>query len=341
MNRSFVFTSIGSGFSRRQTFVYAFIAAVLLSTPDSSAQTHESVSTNNVIKQEKRHGAVSVQITLDPASVRLGRDVLFGLTVRSPSSVEVKLPRIEDRAEGFDVNAVYDREPVTEDGITTLERRALLTPRVAKEYRLAPMPIVCTDRSKAPEQTDWFPTDPVELDALPVYSGTIENSLKSEPRITKLLPSVRAFLVYILLILFVCALIWAAIRTGKKLRTHAKIKRMSPAERALTRLDKLLAKKLIEKNRVKDFYIELTMIVRRYIEEQHGIRAPEQTTEEFLKTVSLNPDFRQEIIDRLKEFLEAADLVKFAAYKPSAEMIQKSVDTARQYIKANTGNNNV
>ncbi len=336
MNRKNIYTT-----TKNPAAFSAALAAALFFLASACSAQKVAPETDNVIRLEKKHGDVSALITLEPSSVRLDSDTLLSLSVRFPSSFQVTMPRIRDRAEGFEVNAVYDREPVTENGITTFERRALLTPVAAEEYRLAPMPIVYTDSSKVQNQEDWFPTDPIELDVLPVYKGSTGDSLKTEPRIINLMPSAGAFLFYILLIMFACALLWASLWAGKKLRKQAKMKRMSPAQRALTRLNELLDRKLVEKNRVKDFYVELTMIVRRYIEEQHGIRAPEQTTEEFLKTVSLKSDFTQEVVKRLKQFLEAADLVKFAAYKPSSGMIQESIDTATNYIKADAEENNV
>ena len=60
------------------------------------------------------------------------------------------------------------------------------------------------------------------------------------------------------------------------------------------------------------------MIVRRYIERSTGVRAPEQTTEEFLREVNDNNLFPHETNARLGAFLESADLVKFAGYQPDA-----------------------
>ena len=109
---------------------------------------------------------------------------------------------------------------------------------------------------------------------------------------------------------------------------------MSPRERALRELNELLARDLIGHGRVKDFYIELTMVVRRYIERRHAIRAPEQTTEEFLIAVRDDPRFRDDAGRKLGEFLKAADLVKFAAHRPSGEDVNAATSTARRYIEA-------
>ena len=80
------------------------------------------------------------------------------------------------------------------------------------------------------------------------------------------------------------------------------------------------------------YFVELTAIVRRYIERTTGIHAPEQTTEEFLREISRANTFGREENERLKDFLESADLVKFAAYRPRREDIQESFQRAEVFI---------
>jgi hypothetical protein len=121
---------------------------------------------------------------------------------------------------------------------------------------------------------------------------------------------------------------WLSRRIQKAIR----LRRMSPRERALYELSELLAQDLIARQKIKEFYLELTMIVRHYIERAHAIRAPEQTTEEFLAAVTRKPVFTREVVIKLKTFLQTSDLVKFAAYRPERQIIDQTISTARDYI---------
>ena len=78
----------------------------------------------------------------------------------------------------------------------------------------------------------------------------------------------------------------------------------------------LLAENLPARGLVKEFYLRLTGIVRQYVEDTTGIRAPEQTTEEFLRDMRSRAAFPPERSVRLAEFLEAADLIKYAGQQP-------------------------
>ena len=108
---------------------------------------------------------------------------------------------------------------------------------------------------------------------------------------------------------------------------------MTPSERALRELSLLIGRHLPEKGLFKDFYIELTMVVRRYIERRYGIRAPEQTTEEFLAAAIAHDEFDSISIAELKEFLMSADLIKFAGVSASLSSTAEATTKAKSYIE--------
>ena len=77
--------------------------------------------------------------------------------------------------------------------------------------------------------------------------------------------------------------------------------------------------------------------MRRYIERSTGVRAPEQTTEEFLREIVTNSAFTDEEQRRLQQFLESADLVKFAGHQPAQEDMDASIKGAREFTQRNSG----
>ena len=121
--------------------------------------------------------------------------------------------------------------------------------------------------------------------------------------------------------------VWLARRRRK---TRPEIVR-SPQELAYLELEQLLEEGWQEKD-VKLFYVGLTGIVRRYIERTTGVHAPEQTTEEFLREVGESDVFAAGERDRLRAFLESADLVKFAAHRPGASDVEQTFQRAKLFI---------
>jgi hypothetical protein len=87
---------------------------------------------------------------------------------------------------------------------------------------------------------------------------------------------------------------------------------------------------------VEPFFVEVTGIVRDYIEQAFGVRAPERTTEEFLaEMMSAAAVARHRHV--LEPFLVAADEVKFACIRPDAGAMQRAFDTARSFVLESSG----
>jgi hypothetical protein len=129
----------------------------------------------------------------------------------------------------------------------------------------------------------------------------------------------------------IAALLWLLVRwIVRKIREH----RMSPIERAWVELDRLIKKGLPGRGRYKDFYVELTMVVRRYVQRKYGIKAPHLTTEEFLREIGQGSSACVPTGSKdLERFLESADMVKFAGVEATSEMADEATDSARKYLK--------
>lgn len=108
---------------------------------------------------------------------------------------------------------------------------------------------------------------------------------------------------------------------------------MSPIERAWAELDRLLKKGLPGRGRYKDFYVELTMVVRRYVQRRYGIRAPHLTTQEFFDELRTRAPQSTARFAELRRFLDAADLVKFAGVQATPEMADDATARARNYLE--------
>jgi hypothetical protein len=128
------------------------------------------------------------------------------------------------------------------------------------------------------------------------------------------------YLLGFLLIIGLAALIYWFIKKYQKKKIEAEIYK-TPIEKATSLLNSLEQKELWQKGEVKEYYSELTNIVRNYIEEAIEIPAMESTTSELiegLKVASLKKKMMlsQDTIENLFVVLKQADLVKFAKSKP-------------------------
>lgn len=102
-------------------------------------------------------------------------------------------------------------------------------------------------------------------------------------------------------------------------------------EKALRLLDELVQKHLWEQNKIKEYYTELTDIVRMYIEARFKTPAMELTTDELLKKAKKQRDMIP-FIKSLSSILHTADLAKFAKANPTAEEHIEAIDMAKEFI---------
>ena len=106
----------------------------------------------------------------------------------------------------------------------------------------------------------------------------------------------------------------------------------TPEEIAWEKLKELMDKQLIENHLYQQFYFELTMIVRQYIEIKYNIKASGQTTEEFLNDLQKSQVFDSKRKQDFHEFLQATDFVKYAAQDPQEKEVVAVFDAAKKFM---------
>lgn len=105
-----------------------------------------------------------------------------------------------------------------------------------------------------------------------------------------------------------------------------------PHEVAMAALADLLRRGWIEQGDVGPFYVALSTIVRRYIEDRFGLRAPERTTEEFIRETVGSRLLSAGHQALTREFLEQCDLVKFARHRPTADNMRHAHAAAHKLV---------
>ena len=149
-----------------------------------------------------------------------------------------------------------------------------------------------------------------------------------------LLPFLREYGPYFILAI---ALLFLAWRVWK----HWKTRQIAPIIQQITQpphiiaarlLAELRAKKLWENGKIKEFYSELSRILRGYIEDQFNIPALETTTDELISMMKKR-DFTAEVIHKAEDLLQTADLVKFAKVEPATPMHESLLVYAENIVE--------
>ena len=108
---------------------------------------------------------------------------------------------------------------------------------------------------------------------------------------------------------------------------------LPPHQVALAALQALLGRGWIEAEQVEPFYVELSAIVRRYLEGRFQLRAPERTTEEFLREAATAGALTPAHQALVGDFLGQSDLVKFARYRPTSDAMRAAHAAALRLVQ--------
>jgi len=287
-------------------------------------------------RSQVERGPVRVTAEVRPARPRLSDEPMLTLTIDAEEGVTVEKPLFGTSLGKFAICGLREPLPKTDNGRVIIQQIYALEPTETGRLRIDPIPVAFTDRrSKGDGREYTIETEPLSIEVTSIVGDKTPklSDLRGPAAPIALASGVPGWLGIALLVVFVAAalVVWRK-RCGRQEKAVDAVV-LTPDELANIELDKLVASGLAATD-VKQFYVALTSIVRRYIERTTGIRAPEQTTEEFLREIGKKQSFKQDVSMKLRYFLESADLVKFATHQPLSDDIDESVRRARLFIGA-------
>jgi hypothetical protein len=109
---------------------------------------------------------------------------------------------------------------------------------------------------------------------------------------------------------------------------------LRPADEvALEKLDAIREQKIWQSGQVKEYYTQLTDVVREYIARRFEVSSTEQTSDETLRAMRVLLTDKKELYDNLRKMLTLADLVKFAKWTTTPDENEISLRNAYTFVK--------
>ena len=261
---------------------------------------------------------VTVESRIDKSAITIGDTVHYTVRLTYDEKVQVNWPTLGANLGAFEIRDYHKPEPRRVKGrmveeisytISTFDTGRFEIPALALDYQVPP------DTLRHRLQTEKLEIYVASM--RPSQDGDIRD-IKTPwelPRDWKLIALLAGGVALLLLLAGLGYYFWRQ-RQGKTL-LPVKTEPVRPAhEIALEALRRLRESDLLAAGKIKTYYVELSEIVRRYIENRYFVPALEQTTAELmgnLKTVTLEASLRA----TLQDLLERSDLVKFAKYEPT------------------------
>ena len=269
-----------------------------------------------------------VTATVDTTKIRIGEQIKYQITVED-ADTGVIFPKLK-------LDSFGKVEIVEALNIDTLKKRLI------KKYILTSFD---SGSYNIPKQTIriWsqpYYTDSIHIDVATVAVDTLKQkmypikAIANEPYTFE---DFKSYLWWVLGALVLLGIILYFI--FRKKETQAEIEaKIPPYQLAISKLNRLDEKQLWQKNKIKQYYVELTDIVRTYIEKELKIPALESTTDELMETLtdfntSSSLNIPKETVEKLQKLLQESDLVKFAKYTPLSNEIELHRNDAGEIIE--------
>lgn len=275
----------------------------------------------------------TVRATVQPSDIMIGEQAVVNLEVIVPKGRTIIFPAYADTlVKGIEVLQMFDVDTVATE-VWTLNQKYLITSFDSTLYHIPFMPVIDGNdtiksndfgfKVSAPqlseetlaylEKLKTAEVDSIDFEQLGIHD--IKPVLKQDFVWTDYLEYLYIpILIFLVFALIVVAYFFVTRKKKKGYYFTPKVV-LPPHVIAVDALDKLKAKKLTQHGQEKEFYTELTDIIREYIAGRYGINAPEMLTEDIIRAVHLATDTKSST-DGLRQMLTLADLVKFAKFQP-------------------------
>lgn len=293
----------------------------------------------DAIAKTTEHGPVKATVKVWPSKPNLGDPIYLRLEIEAPAGIRLDAPfqdAGDQRLGRFHIVGFLRDTQHGPDGKQHHEQTYTLEAQTSGKHRVPPLRIEMLDARdpKSPAQPQEILTEEVPLQIAPVDAALVGKELR--PALGEL-PTTIGGTSWVLVLGIASGamvlgagsiLLWRGLRARKK-----REQQRNAYEDAVAQLRELEHRGAPDAETADAWFVELSAIVRRYIEHRYDIRAPELTTEEFLDVATARPELRAEHRDMLRQFLERCDRVKFAGYRPDADESLATLSAARGFVE--------
>lgn len=278
---------------------------------------------------EKPNLPITIKVEVDKHYVSIGEKIRYSIIAAIGKDFEIEFPDFTKGIGNFNVrdsgarkSEFFGNRKITQWYILdTYVTGKSVIPKAKIKY-------------KSKQEKDWSETETseavIEIKSLLEKAGSGAR-LRDIKGPIGLRSGINFFLVLIALsVILILGLIIVFLRKNKK---REKVLRLRPAhEIAYEQLNELKKKNFLKKGMIKEYYAEISAIIRHYLENRFNLKAPEMTTEEFLAHVRDYSQLAAIHKALLKEFLLNCDLVKFAKYIPPEWEFELVFDSAKNFV---------
>jgi len=268
-----------------------------------------------------------VTSAIDSTSIKIGEQITYHIQVETDTTSLVVFPEGQSFSP-LEMIESYAVDTLKKNDKYNLVKKYGLTQFDSGSYTIP--------RQKIIIGTKTFFTDSLKVEVNNVVIDTTKQGLYDIKPIIEVQESSsdwwKTVLIVLLIIAAVGFLLYWFIWRKKPLSEDEKIALLPPYDRAKLALKTLDESTYLEQENLKDYYSDLTFIIRKYLDEKVYDRALESTTDELITRLNIlkagnQVDLSKDDIKNIESILKRADLVKFAKSAPDIELAKLDRNT--------------
>jgi hypothetical protein len=280
---------------------------------------------------------VRVRATVDRDRATIGDRITYTLEVAHAENLTVRLPQLPETLGGMRVEPGGESpEPARRQG-QVVERRSyrLVTDRVGAAV-IPPLEVAYgADGEPAgavstPELRIKVASVLAEAEAEAEAEATDIRDVKPLHRHSRPWPALGFALAGVVALAVLAAWLW----WRRRRRAASASPALPPHEAALQALARLRLTDFSDPEALRAYYFALSETLRTYVEGRFGLNATDLTSEEILAGLGALRELAAFDAERLREFLDATDRVKFAKRFPTKRQIEETFETAVCFVES-------
>ena len=271
-----------------------------------------------------------VSTSIDTTQIRIGEEIRYSIKVDADTTDLVVFPEGQtflplEMIESYKTDTTYENSKyklIKKYGLTQFDSGAYTIPSQLVFINETP-----------------YISDSLRVEVRDVPVDTLKQKMfhiKPEKPVENPPFDFLELLYWIIPVLLVAGVI-AFLFLQRKKRKEKEDGQLPPYEEAIVALKALDNSALIKQAKSKEYYSQLTEIVKRYLDREVDETALESTSDELIARLQLHKDaghfdFDTETIKQLDQILKRADLVKFAKMKQEMGQLEADRNTVEEII---------
>jgi hypothetical protein len=277
-------------------------------------------------------GQVSVQARIDSSMLLIGDQTKILFEVTQDKNINVQFPILSDSiVKGVEIVSVLKPDTIELDNDQLqINADVIVTSFDSALYYIPSFKFIAGN--------DTIESNPLSLKVYSMPVDTAKGIYDIKP-IYNARINWKQVLLIVCIILLVLALVTYLYFYIKKryfskptVEEEKLIPAIPPHVKALKELDRIKKQKIWQQDRLKEFYTDVTTVLREYIENKYRIPALEMTSHEIISSINILQKADGNVSNAIIQVLMLADLVKFAKWVPTTLEHETTLNNAYLFV---------